>query len=182
MHIIWLCKHPDIKFESKNQFRKYIKNCQKISKVLHILMFRIEDLATLMLNLRLYCLSFHPRQIGIPRWVEKRMIQEMENFSKEISWNTVALLIGMSVWHSSWLASGRRLATTLMAILGPFWIFEALTEGMIESKNLLIGWSDNLRFDLFPDPIGHFWIKQTVRCCRQCGVAGSGRVPPAPLG
>ena len=99
--IIFVCKEPDIKFESKNQFRKYIKSCRKISKVLHILMFRIEDLATLMLNLRLYCLSFHPRQIGIPRWVEKRMIQEMENFSKEISWNTVALLIGISVWRSS---------------------------------------------------------------------------------
>ena len=27
-----------------------------------------------------------------------------------------------------------------------------------------------------------FWIKQAVRCCRRCGVAGGERVPPAPLG
>ena len=29
----------------------------------------------------------------------------------------------------------------------PFWIFEGYIEGMIESSN-------NLRFDLFPDPVG----------------------------
>ena len=46
------------------------------------------------------------------------------------------------------------------APLWPFWIFEVLIEGMIESKKLiyrkLIRGSNNLRFDLFPDPIGHF--------------------------
>ena len=26
------------------------------------------------------------------------------------------------------------------------------------------------------------WIKREVRCCRRCGVAGSKRVPPWPLG
>ena len=30
VHIIWVCKHPDIKFEIKKQFRKYVKNYQKI--------------------------------------------------------------------------------------------------------------------------------------------------------
>ena len=27
--IIWVCKHSDIKFESRKQFRKYVKNVQK---------------------------------------------------------------------------------------------------------------------------------------------------------
>ena len=31
VHLIWVCKHSDIKFESKNQFRKYVKNCPEIS-------------------------------------------------------------------------------------------------------------------------------------------------------
>ena len=39
----------------------------------------------------------------------------------------------------------------------PFWIFEVLIEGMVESKNLFSEiWSNNLRFDLFLEPVGHF--------------------------
>ena len=30
VHLILVCKHLDIKFESKNQFRKYVKKCPKI--------------------------------------------------------------------------------------------------------------------------------------------------------
>ena len=39
--------------------------------------------------------------------------------------------------------------------------------------------SNNIWFDLFPDPVGHF--KQAVRCCRLYGVAGGERVPPSLL-
>ena len=42
---------------------------------------------------------------------------------------------------------------------------------------MLIGRSNNPRFNRQP-----FWIKQAVRCCRQCGVAGGQRVPLAQLG
>ena len=31
VHLIWVCKHSDIKFESKTQFCKYVKNCPEIS-------------------------------------------------------------------------------------------------------------------------------------------------------
>ena len=30
VHIIWLCKHSDIKFGRKNQFCKYVEKCPKI--------------------------------------------------------------------------------------------------------------------------------------------------------
>ena len=30
VHLIWVCKHAAIKFESRKQFRKCVKNCPKI--------------------------------------------------------------------------------------------------------------------------------------------------------
>ena len=42
----------------------------------------------------------------------------------------------------------------------------------------MIGGSNKLRFDLFPDPASHF----AVSCYRHWSFAGGERVPPAPLG
>ena len=40
----------------------------------------------------------------------------------------------------------------------------------------MLGGSNNLGFDLFPDPVGHFGFS------RHFGIAGGERVPPLPLG
>ena len=67
----------------------------------------------------------------------------------------------------------------------PFYIFEVLKEGMIESKNLFSeSWSEGpitegLTYIRTPSAI---WIEWAGRCCGRCGVAGGERVPPAPLG
>ena len=53
----------------------------------------------------------------------------------------------------------------------PFWIFEVLIEGMIESKSYFAK-VYSLRSDLFPDPVGHFGLRggevlQSVQRCRR---------------
>ena len=74
---------------------------------------------------------------------------------------------------------------------GHFRFFEDLIEGMIESKNLFskscLGGPITKGFTYFQtlsailDSAGGE-VLQAVRCCRRCGVAGGGGVPPAPLG
>ena len=43
----------------------------------------------------------------------------------------------------------------------------------------MIGGSNKLRFNLFPDPVGNFGLSGRLGVA---GVAGDERVPPAPLG
>ena len=51
---------------------------------------------------------------------------------------------------------------------------------LIQQK--LIGGSNNLRFNLFPNPVGHFGLSRRLGHPLTTGVAGGERVPPAPLG
>ena len=50
------------------------------------------------------------------------------------------------------------------ALWWPFWIFEVLEEGMMESKKIFSkrysGGPNNIGFDLFPDPVGHFELSR----------------------
>ena len=97
--------------------------------------------------------------------------------------------------------SGGRLATTLVATINViifffsflfslFFFFSVVYFSHRRSARIkklilrkLTGAPQNLGVDTFLDPVGHFGAHwHAVRRCRRCGVAGSERVPPAPLG